>query len=122
MQDTGCCVIRDFTLLKVFFTFNLRRGVLHLAEQNKMPIRGKEPAMMEVMKFEVGQKYKNRMGTYKVMAVDGDAMDIRWTKGKKVTTSVRLQSRVLVNIQREIAELAPLKAALRKKAAAAASI
>ncbi len=78
--------------------------------------------MMEVMKFEVGQKYKNRMGTYKVMAIDGDAMDIRWTKGKKVTTSVRLQSRVLENIQREIAELAPLKAAQRKRAAAAASI
>ena len=78
--------------------------------------------MIGTMKFEVGQKYKNRMGTYNVMAVDGDAMDIRWTKGKKVTTSVRLQSRVIENIQREIAELAPLKAAQRKRAAAAASI
>lgn len=78
--------------------------------------------MLEAIKFEVGQKYKNRMGTYKVMAVNGDTMDIRWTKGKKVTTSVKLQSRVIVNIQREIAELAPLKAAQRKRAAAAAGI
>jgi hypothetical protein len=79
--------------------------------------------MIGTMKFEVGQKYKNRMGTYKVVAVDGDAMDIRWTKGKKVTTSVRLQSRVIENIQREIEELALLKAASpRKRAAAAASI
>ena len=79
--------------------------------------------MIGTMKFEVGQKYKNRMVTYKVMAVDGDAMDIRWTKGKKVTTSVRLQSRVIENIQREIEELAHLKVASpRKRAAAAASI
>ena len=79
--------------------------------------------MIGTMKFEVGKRYKNRMGTYKVVAVDGDAMDIRWTKGKKVTTSVRLQSRVIENIQREIAELALLKAASpRKRAAAAASI
>jgi hypothetical protein len=79
--------------------------------------------MIGTMKFEVGQKYKNRMGTYKVVAVDGDAMDIRWTKGKKVTTSVRLQSRVLENIQRELEELALLKVASpRKRAAAAASI
>ena len=79
--------------------------------------------MIATIKFEVGQKYKNRMGTYEVVAIDGDAMDIRWTKKKKVTaTTVRLQSRVIENIQREIAELAPLRAAQRKRAAAAASI
>ena len=79
--------------------------------------------MIGTMKFEVGGKYKNRMGTYKVVAIDGDAMDIRWTKGKKVATTVRLQSRILEHIQRERDELALLKVASpRKRAAAAVSI
>ena len=79
--------------------------------------------MIQGINFEVGQTYKNRKGKYKVVAIDGNVMHISWKNGKDVATTVKLQSRVLENIQREIEELAPAKVASpRKKAAAAVSV
>jgi hypothetical protein len=50
-------------------------------------------------------------------------MHISWKNGKDVATTVKLQSRVLENIQREIDDLALLKVASpRRKAAAAVSV
>jgi hypothetical protein len=65
--------------------------------------------MIQEITFEVGQTYKNRKGKYKVVAIDGNVMHISWKNGKDVATTVKLQSRVLENIQREIEELAPAK-------------
>jgi ribosomal protein L25 (general stress protein Ctc) len=78
--------------------------------------------MIQGINFEVGQTYKNRKGKYTVVAIDGNVMQISWKNGKEVATTVKLQSRVLENIQREIDDLALLKvkvASPRKKAAAA---
>jgi hypothetical protein len=81
--------------------------------------------MIQGITFEVGQTYKNRKGKYTVVAIDGNVMHISWKNGKDVATTVKLQSRVLENIQREIDDLALLKvkvASPRKKAAAAVSV
>jgi hypothetical protein len=78
--------------------------------------------MIKETTFEVGKKYKNRMGTYTVVAIDGDVMHISGKVGKDVATTVKLQSRVLENIRREVEDLALLKlkvASPRKRAAAA---
>jgi hypothetical protein len=87
----------------------------------KKPIRERSYMIKETI-FEVGKKYKNRMGTYTVLAIDGNVMHISGKVGKDIATTVKLQSRVLENIQREIDDLALLKlkvASPRKKAAAA---
>ena len=77
--------------------------------------------MIKEIKFEVGQTYKNRKGKYTVVAIDGDVMHISWKNGKEVATTVKLQNRVLENIQREIEELALAKVVSpRRKAAATA--
>jgi hypothetical protein len=66
--------------------------------------------MTTLVNFEVGQKYKNRKGTFEVLAIDGDVMHISWKNGKEVATTVTLQSRIIEHIQHEIEELAFLKA------------
>jgi hypothetical protein len=79
--------------------------------------------MIQGINFEVGQTYKNRKGKYKVVAIDGNVMHISWKNGKDVATTVKLQSRVLENIQRETDELALTKVVSpRRKDAAAVSI
>jgi Ni,Fe-hydrogenase III large subunit len=78
--------------------------------------------MIKESKFEVGQTYKNRKGKYTVVAIDGDVMHISWKNGKEIATSVKLQSRVLENIQREIEDLTLLKVTSPRKKAAAARL
>ena len=78
--------------------------------------------MIKEIKFEVGQTYKNRKGKYTVVAIEGEVMHISWKNGKDVTTTVKLQSRVLENIRREIEDLALLKVASPRKRAAAARL
>lgn len=78
-----------------------------------------------MVNFEIGEKYKNRKGTYEVLAIDGDVMRISWRNGEDVATTVRLQSRILENIKREISDLALIKvkvASPRKRARVAVSI
>jgi len=78
--------------------------------------------MIKKVTFEVGQTYKNRKGKYTVVAIDGDVMHISWKKGKQIATTVKLQSRVLENIQKEIEELALAKVASPRRKAAAARL
>ena len=75
--------------------------------------------MIKEIKFEVGQTYKNRKGKYTVVAIDGDVMHISWKNGKEVATTVKLQNRVLENIQREIEELALAKVVSPRRKAVA---
>ena len=51
--------------------------------------------------FEVGKNYRNRIGEYTVMAIDGDKMTIRYTTGSTLATSAAIQSRIWENIQFE---------------------
>ena len=78
--------------------------------------------MIQETNFEVGKKYKNRKGTFEVLAIDGEVMHISWKNGKDVATTVKLQSRVLENIRREIEDLALLKVASPRKRAVAARL
>lgn len=51
--------------------------------------------------FEVGKMYRNRIGEYTVMAIDGDKMTIRYASGSTLATSAAIQSRIWENIQFE---------------------
>lgn len=52
--------------------------------------------------FQVGGRYVNRKGRFKVLAIEGEFMRIRWDNGEEVETSVMFQLNVLRNMAREI--------------------
>ena len=45
--------------------------------------------------------YRNRIGEYVVLSIEGDQMEIRYEGGGKLSTSVRIQRRIWENIQFE---------------------
>ncbi|MAT97695.1 MAG: hypothetical protein CL608_11170 [Anaerolineaceae bacterium] len=49
--------------------------------------------------FEVGEQYRNRIGTYEVLAFEDDQMTILYENGRVQTVSVGLQARIWENIQ-----------------------
>lgn len=51
--------------------------------------------------FEVGKRYRNRLGEYVVQAIDGERMTIRYEDGRTVDTKVELQARIWENIHFE---------------------
>ncbi len=51
--------------------------------------------------FQVGKRYRNRVGEYVVESIDGDQMTVRYARGGVLETSVRLQTRIWENIQFE---------------------
>jgi hypothetical protein len=65
-------------------------------------VTGKGVTVKHLIKFEVGETYKNRKGTYEVLEIAGDNMRIRWGAGEEVDTTVTLQRRILVNVKREL--------------------
>jgi hypothetical protein len=56
---------------------------------------------MTLHPFEEGKTYRNRIGEYVVVAIDGDQMEVRYEDGGMLSTSVRIQSRIWENIQFE---------------------
>jgi len=56
---------------------------------------------MTDIKFKIGQEHENMKGVYKVLAIDRDAMRIRWENGEEVTTTVALQSRIIERMNRD---------------------
>jgi hypothetical protein len=58
---------------------------------------------MTDIKFKIGQEHENRKGVYEVLAIDRDAMCIRWESGEEVTTTAALQSRIIECIHQELA-------------------
>ena len=58
---------------------------------------------MTDIKFKIGQEHENRKGVYEVLAIDRDAMCIRWESGEEVTTTAALQSRIIDCIHQELA-------------------
>lgn len=57
--------------------------------------------MLNVIKFEVGQKYENMKGTYEVLSVEGNTMRIRWESGEEISTTVSLQRQIIMRMKRE---------------------
>jgi hypothetical protein len=51
--------------------------------------------------FEVGKTYRNRVGEYMVLSIDGNQMKIRYVNGGTLLTDVNLQARIWENIQFE---------------------
>ena len=51
--------------------------------------------------FEVGKNYRNRVGEYTVLEIDGDRMKIRYVGGGTLETKVSIQARIWENIQLE---------------------
>lgn len=51
--------------------------------------------------FEVGKTYRNRVGEYVVLSIDGNQMKIRYVSGGTLVTDVNLQGRIWENIQFE---------------------
>ena len=60
---------------------------------------------MHSVEFEVGQQYENRKGKYEVIAMDGDAMRIRWETGEEIDTTASMQSRILYHMQQGAIQL-----------------
>ncbi len=51
--------------------------------------------------FEVGKMYRNRVGEYVVVHIEGDKMKIRYVDGGTLDTDVAIQTRIWENIQFE---------------------
>jgi hypothetical protein len=54
--------------------------------------------------FRVGQRYENRKGIYEVISISGDALEIRLDSGEVIRTSVAFQSKILRNMEKEMAD------------------
>lgn len=52
--------------------------------------------------FEIGGKYRNRLGEYEVVELKGDRMVIRYVDGTIQENSAKLQARILQNMQAEV--------------------
>ena len=56
---------------------------------------------MTHVEFEIGKKYENMKGVYEVLSIDGNTMRIRWDSGEEVTTTVSLQSKIVMRMRGE---------------------
>lgn len=52
--------------------------------------------------FEVGGKYRNRRGDYKVLSIAGGKMRVRYSDGSEQELTISTQTRIWENIQAEI--------------------
>jgi hypothetical protein len=53
--------------------------------------------------FEIGSKYRNRHGDYKVLSISDPTMRIRYDGGTEQTVKIAIQARIWENIEAEIA-------------------
>jgi len=56
---------------------------------------------MTDVKFEIGKKYENMKGVYEVLSIDRNIKRIRWDSGEEITTTVSLQSKIIMRMIRE---------------------
>jgi len=56
---------------------------------------------MTHIEFEVGEKYENMKGIYEVLSIDKNTMRIRWESGEEITTTLSLQSRIIMRMTQE---------------------
>ena len=71
--------------------------------------------MNEAIRFVVGEKYENMKGTFEVIAIHRDQMDIRWENGEEISTPIALQQRIIERMQHE-KEMEAEQEAQQKKA------
>jgi len=56
---------------------------------------------VNIIKFQVGQKYENMKGVYEVLSTDGNSMRIRWASGEEIATTMSLQRQIIMRMRRE---------------------
>jgi hypothetical protein len=56
---------------------------------------------MTHIEFEVGKKYENMKGIYEVLSIDRNTMRIRWDSGEEISTTVSLQSRIIIRMSQD---------------------
>ena len=56
---------------------------------------------MTPVEFEIGKKYENMKGVYEVLSIDRNTMRIRWDSGEEITTTVDLQSKIIMRMRQE---------------------
>jgi hypothetical protein len=76
--------------------------------------------MNEDIRFEVGEKYENMKGTFEVVSIHRDQMEIRWDTGEEISTSIALQQRIIERMRHE-KEMEKEQLILKKKAKASTS-
>lgn len=65
--------------------------------------------MSNEFKFEVGGRYRNRLGWYEVLGINGDQLRVRYEKdGREDVLSAKLQARIIVNLSREEEFISPI--------------
>lgn len=72
---------------------------------------------MNQIEFEVGGKYENMKGTYEVLSINDETMQIRWETGEEAETDIDFQRRIIERMEFEEQRLIEKKAKKAKKAA-----
>ena len=70
--------------------------------------------------FEIGEKYENRNGKYKVIEIDGDRMTVKYADGTENSLKMGIQERIWLNIVAE-EEAATSRTRKKKKTTSKAS-
>ncbi len=71
---------------------------------------------MNQIEFEVGGKYENMKGTYEVLSINDDTMQIRWETGEEAETDIDFQRRIIERMEFEQQQLVEKKAKKARKA------
>ena len=72
--------------------------------------------MLERIVFEIGRRYRNRIGWYEVLNIQHEQMRIRYElNGREDDVSVRIQTRILENISLEEERVSPYSDASRNQ-------
>ena len=71
---------------------------------------------MNQFEFEVGGKYENMKGTYEVLSINEETMQIRWETGEEIETDIDFQRRIIERMEFEQQQLVEKKAKKAKKA------
>ncbi len=71
---------------------------------------------MNQIEFEVGGRYENMKGTYEVLSIGNDTMEIRWENGEEATTGIDFQKRIIERMEFEKRRRIEKKAKKARKA------
>ncbi|MFO8084385.1 MAG: hypothetical protein R6U27_08710 [Desulfobacterales bacterium] len=77
---------------------------------------------MNQIEFEVGGKYENMKGTYEVLSINDETMQIRWESGEEAVTEIDFQRRIIERMEFEQNQLEKKKAKKAKKVTAGGRI
>lgn len=68
-----------------------------------------------MIEFKVGDRHENMKGTYEVVSIHGDSMDIKWESGETTTTTIEFQRNIIRRLLHERKEISPDKVKKKPK-------